>query len=121
MALTFPGERRGFVEQVAERLGESLGRERVLYDKWYEAEFARADLGTYLPGLHHEQSELIVAFLGQAYVDKEWCGLEWAAVLALLKRRQHDAVMLCRFDTEIPPALLNSCEVWPIRWQSPES
>jgi hypothetical protein len=103
VALSFPGERRAFVEQVAGCLAESLGRERVLYDKYYEAEFARIDLNTHLQQLYHEQSELIAVFLCAEYERKEWCGLEWRAILDLIKRRQASTVMSLRFDdTEIP-------------------
>ena len=42
MALSFPGQHRERVERIAEALGESLGRGRVLYDRWYAAEFAKA-------------------------------------------------------------------------------
>lgn len=34
VALSFPGEHRERVEKIAEALGEKLGRDRVLYDKW---------------------------------------------------------------------------------------
>lgn len=103
IALSFPGEHRAFVEQVAARLAISVGRERVLYDKYYEAEFARINLDTYLQQLYHEQSELIAVFLCADYERKEWCGLEWRAILDLIKRRQASTVMSLRFDdTEIP-------------------
>jgi hypothetical protein len=57
IALSFPGERREFIEQVATRLAESVGREQVLYDKYYEADFARLNLDTYLQALYHDESE----------------------------------------------------------------
>ena len=41
IALSFPGEQRDFVEQVAGHLAAAFGKDRVLYDKYYEAEFAR--------------------------------------------------------------------------------
>ena len=103
VALSFPGERRAFVEQVASHLADSVGRERVLYDKYHEAEFIRIDLDTHLQKLYHEQSELIAVFLCAEYEQKEWCGLEWRAIRDLIKRRQASIVMPFRFDnTEIP-------------------
>ena len=63
VALSFPGERRGFVEKVASLLASCIGKERVLYDKYYEAEFARPNLDTYLLNLYHDESELIAVFL----------------------------------------------------------
>jgi len=56
--LSFPGEHRAFVKEVAEHLAAAFGKERVLYDKWHEAEFARVDLDVYLPSLYRTQTEL---------------------------------------------------------------
>ena len=103
VALSFPGERRRFVEEVAEHLSKALGRDRVLYDRYYEAELARPDLDTYLQRLYHDQSELIAVFLCAEYEAKEWCGLEWRAIRDLIKKRRIESVMPFRFDrTEIP-------------------
>ncbi len=103
IALSFPGEHRGFVEQVAAVLAEKAGRDHVLYDQYYEAEFARPDLDTYLQGLYHDESELIAVFLCAEYRRKEWCGLEWRAIRDLIKKRRSAEVMPFRFDdTEIP-------------------
>jgi hypothetical protein len=103
IALSFPGKYRTFVGDVAARLADQVGRERILYDKFHEAEFARPDLDTYLQHLYHDESELVVAFLCADYKDKEWCGLEWRAIRDLIKQRKISSVMLLRFDsTEIP-------------------
>ena len=113
IALSFPGERRPFVERVAECLADAVGRESVLYDGFYEGEFARPDLDTYLQRLYHQESELIAVFLCAEYQEKEWCGLEWRAVRDLIKRRKSDAVMPLRFDdTEIPGLFSTDGYVW---------
>jgi hypothetical protein len=52
IALSFPGEHRPFTADVAGRLASDFGKDRVLYDKYYEAEFARLDLDVYLPRLY---------------------------------------------------------------------
>ena len=51
------------MEKVASLLASCIGKERVLYDKYYEAEFARPNLDTYLLNLYHDESELIAVFL----------------------------------------------------------
>jgi hypothetical protein len=103
IALSFPGEHREFVGQVAAHLAASVGRERILYDQYYEAEFARPNLDTYLQEFYHKQSELIAVFLCADYEHKEWCGLEWRAIRDLIKRRHSSIIMPLRFDnTEIP-------------------
>ena len=82
VALSFAGEHRAFVEQVAEHLAHGLGRDDVLYDRYYEAEFARPDLDVYLQSLYHDESELIAVFLCADYERKEWCGWKPAAIAA---------------------------------------
>ena len=57
IALSFPGERRKVVEEVAELLAARFGRERVLYDRFHRAEFAQPDLDVYLPKLYRTESE----------------------------------------------------------------
>jgi TIR domain-containing protein len=99
IALSFPGEHRPFVEQVAEHLAAAVGRERVLYDKFYEAEFARVNLDVYLPRLYREQSELIVLFLCPEYAAKRWCRLEWRHIRQLIATLDEDRIMLVSFGS----------------------
>lgn len=120
IALSFPGEHRDFVRQVAERLAAACGRHRILYDEWYEAEFARVNLDTYLQNLYHKESELIVVFLCVDYEKKEWCGLEWRAIRDLIKQRRDDDVMPLRFDnTQVPGLFSTDGYIW-IGARSPE-
>src|SRR5271157_4845240 len=97
VAFSFAGEKRDFVAQVAALLAARFGDAAILYDKYHEAEFARRDLGFYLPDLYHDQSDLVVVVLCPNYEQKEWCGLEWDATFDLLKQRKNKKVMLCRF------------------------
>jgi tetratricopeptide (TPR) repeat protein len=105
VALSFPGEHRARVEKIAEALAARLGRDKVLYDKWYAAEFARADLDLYLTALYHDESDLIVFFLCKEYNAKEWCGLEWRAGRDLLKHKEHSRLMFLRLDDADVPGL----------------
>jgi tetratricopeptide (TPR) repeat protein len=99
IALSFPGEHRTTVAQVAEHLSASAGRERVLYDKYYEAEFARMDLDVYLPRLYREQSKLIAIFLCPEYARKRWCQLEWRHIRQLIATVDADRIMLLSFGS----------------------
>ncbi|MBC8031616.1 MAG: tetratricopeptide repeat protein [Pyrinomonadaceae bacterium] len=98
IAFSFAGEKRDFVSQVAAILASRFGESAILYDKYHEAEFARRDLGIYLPELYHKQSELVVVVVCPDYDEKEWTGLEWTAIHDLLANRNDDEVMLCRFE-----------------------
>lgn len=102
VALSFPGSHRDFVKQVAEVLATALGKDRVFYDKHFEAELARPDLDTYLQHIYHDQSQLVAIFLCADYEQRDWCHLEWRAVRDLIHRHSGE-IMLLRFD-EIQPA-----------------
>ncbi|HEV7405798.1 MAG TPA: AAA family ATPase [Chthoniobacteraceae bacterium] len=78
-------------------LAGELGRKALLYDKFHEAEFARRDLGIYLPELYHKEADLVVVVLSPGYESKQWTGLEWTAIHDLLSLRRDDEVLLCRF------------------------
>ncbi len=98
IAFSFAGEKRDFVAEVANILAKRFGEDAILYDKFHEAEFARARLGRYLPKLYYEESELIVVVICSHYAQKEWTGLEWDAIFDLLKQRREQEVLLGRFD-----------------------
>lgn len=98
IAFSFARDKRAFVAEVADLLAKRFGREQILYDKYHEAEFARSNLAFHLPALYHDNTELVVAVLCKDYEKKEWCGLEWNAIYGRIKKRDANAVMLCRFD-----------------------
>ncbi len=98
VALSFSGERRTYVEEVAQCLANALGQEAVFYDDWYNHELARPNLDTYLQDIYHNRSQLLVPFLCADYERKQWCGLEWRAIRDLLKQRQDEDIMPLRFD-----------------------
>ena len=99
IGFSFAGEKREFVSQVADILAKRFQEAAILYDKYHQAEFARADLGrSYLPNLYHEQCELIVVVICRDYDNKPWPGVEWNAIYDLLANRKGAGVMLCRFN-----------------------
>lgn len=98
MALSFPGEKRAFIRQVADLLAKEIGQEQVLYDDYLTAELTRPNLDEYLGKLYHEDSELLVPFFCADYEKKEWCGIEWRQMRDILKRKQDDRILPFRFD-----------------------
>jgi hypothetical protein len=98
IAFSFAGEKRDFVAKVAAILAQRFTKAAILYDKFHEAEFARYDLGVYLPGLYRDQSDLVVAMLCKDYDVKLWTGWEWMAIHAQLNKNEGAKIMLCRFD-----------------------
>jgi tetratricopeptide (TPR) repeat protein len=98
IAFSFAGEKRYDVDKVVRILANCINEEQILYDKFHEAELARARLGFYLPKLYHDESDLIIVIFCQNYEQKEWTGLEWDAIFDLIKKGHEKKVMLCRFD-----------------------
>lgn len=102
VALSFPGEHRGFVLDVAKTLADKLTRDRVFYDEWYEAELLGAGGDLKLQSMY-EQADLVVPFFSHFY-DKPWCSMEWETIRGiLLSRRKDDAVIPVHLDdTDVP-------------------
>ncbi len=98
IAFSFAGEKRDFVAKVTDLLAPEFGKKKILYDKFHEAEFARRDLGIYLPELYHKESDLVIVVVCPDYDLKQWTGLEWTAIHDLLSKRKDDEIMLCRFN-----------------------
>lgn len=97
IAFSFAGEVREFVENTANILAAQFGQDNILYDKFHESEFARWNLGIYLPKLYGEQSDLIVAVLSSAYEEKRWTGWEWVHIYGLLTKADGYRVLTSRF------------------------
>lgn len=112
VALSFPGEKREFIRKVAERLTGELGKKRVFYDEYYEAELARANLDTYLQDIYELKSALVVPFFCMDYEKKPWCcKVEWPAIRSALyfQNKSDDYLMIFRFDnTPIQGRLRNT-------------
>ena len=96
VALSFTSDHRDFVRDIARTLALQFGRDRVLFDEYYEAEFARPNLADYLPGLY-DQAKLVVIFICENYYIKKWCRLEWSAIEKIITARP-GAIMPVRFD-----------------------
>ena len=79
-------------------LSRKLGPEKVLYDKWHDAEFARPNLDEYLANLYLHESDLIVVFLCEEYDKKKWCGLESRVWRELRLDGKDEMIMFLRLD-----------------------
>ncbi len=105
IALSFAGENRKLVEEIAQILATHFGRDRILYDKFHQAEFARPDLAFYLPNLYKEESDLVVLVFCDDYENKQWCKLEWRAIYSLIMNIKGQDIMLMRFNRLEPVGL----------------
>jgi tetratricopeptide (TPR) repeat protein len=97
IAFSFTGEKRDFVKQIADILAKQFGEEKILYDKFHEAEFAHANLAFDLPALYKQDSDLVVLVFCPDYEHKEWCSLEWRAIYSIIKEGGEKQIILTRF------------------------
>jgi hypothetical protein len=98
VALSFPGEHRLFAKNVAKRLAEVLGRDRVFFDEWYESLIRGSDADLKLKRVYREDSDLVIPFFSENYL-KMWCQIEWKAIRSVLaERRSEDAVLPVHID-----------------------
>jgi len=98
VAVSFPGERRGYVSKVVDSLRGKLGKDQVFYDYDYQSQLACPDLDTKLQNIYRNNSDLVVVFLCKEYSEKSWCGLEWRAVRDIIKSKENERIMFVRFD-----------------------
>jgi hypothetical protein len=71
VGLSFPGEARGLVEQVARELEARIGPNAYFYDNNYVSQLARPSLDTLLQEIYRSRCKLIVVFLGADYQRKD--------------------------------------------------
>jgi hypothetical protein len=107
VGLSFPGERRAFVGQVAAELAWRLGKHTILYDKYIEAELARPNLDLYLTNLYRNDTELLVPFFGADYERKKWTKLEWRQMRDILFDVEEGRIMPFRFDDTLVSGTLS--------------
>ncbi len=98
VALSFPGEVRPLVEQVAKELESLIGPNSYFYDNNYVSQLARPSLDTLLQGLYRHRAKLIVVFLSSDYQRKDWCGIEFRAIREIIFERDHNRIMFIRTD-----------------------
>lgn len=100
IAFSYPGKH---VDRVRKTVGEVRRRallepKQLFYAPYHRALLAQPNLDKVLPPIYFEESELVVVFLGDAYQESDWCGLEWRAILKRVRTEGGQRVMLLRLD-----------------------
>ncbi len=101
VALSFAGEDREYVEQVAEALHQ-FGI-KVFYDKYEEVDLWGKDLYTHLDDVYQRKAHFCVMFISQHYKRKLWTNHERESAQARAFQSREKYILPVRFDeTEIP-------------------
>lgn len=98
VALSFPGEVRRYVEDVANEVTALLGPDSCFYDNNYRAQIAQPNADVLLQGIYRSRSKLNVVFLCEKYQEKEWCGIEFRAIREMIKARLNKKIMFVKMD-----------------------
>ena len=118
VALSFAGERRGYVEQVAQAL-KARGV-RCFYDADEEIELWGKYLAEELPALYGEQAAAVVIFVSAEYAARDWTRHERRAALARAVRERREYVLPARFDDTPLPGLLPDVSYVDLRDRTPQ-
>ena len=74
VALSFAGEQRDYVRQVAERLeGQGI---KVFYDEFFESQLWGRNLPNYLKEVYYSKSDYCIMFISKDYTSKMWPAYE---------------------------------------------
>jgi hypothetical protein len=117
VALSFAGEDRPYVEQVAQHLREQ--GVQVFYDAYEEAALWGKDLYVHLRDVYEHSASFTVMFISQHYAAKLWTNHERqsAQARALAERREY--ILPVRFDDTAVPGLTGTIGYIDIRNKLP--
>jgi len=118
VALSFAGEDRAFVAQVAAAL--TAAGATVFYDEYESATLWGKDLYTHLRDIYQNQARFTVLFASQHYARKVWTNheRESAQARALMERTEY--ILPARFDDSVIPGLLPTIGYIDLRVTSPD-
>lgn len=101
IALSFAGEDREYVEEVADYLQSN--DVELFYDRYEEATLWGKDLAEHLDEVYRGQARYCVMFISTHYAEKIWPNHERRSALARALAERQEYILPARFDdTELP-------------------
>ena len=117
VALSFAGEQRPYVEEVARALHSR--NISVFYDENEQVELWGKGLAEYFTDVFENRARMAVMFISEQYVNKVWTNLERRAMLSRTARESREYILPVRFDDTLVPGLTqdikyeNACRFSP--------
>jgi hypothetical protein len=118
IALSFAGEDRGYVDQVANLLRDS--GVRVFYDKFEEANLWGKNLYDYLTDIYMNKAMYTIMFVSEHYAKKLWTSHERTAMQARAFQESQEYILPARFDNTNIPGVLPTTGYILLAERSPE-
>jgi hypothetical protein len=117
VALSFAGEDRPYVEQVAEQL--TARGIKVFYDNYEKADLWGKDLYTHLSDVYQNKALYTLMFISEHYKGKVWPRHERAAAQARALEEGREYILPARFDDTDIPGLLPTTKFVDLRSVKP--
>ena len=117
VALSFAGENRAYVDQLAEIL-RARGV-RVFYDNYEQASLWGKNLVDHLAKIYQHRSRFVVMFISAHYVAKAWPNHERQQAQARALVAKEEYILPARFDDTEVPGLTNTVGHIDLRNTSP--
>lgn len=106
VALSFAGEDRKFVKDVAEQLRNKSVK--VFYDEYETANLWGKDLLDYLEDVYRVKSQYVIIFVSQHYLEKPWTNFERRSALNRAMQNKAEYILPIKLDDTILPGLFES-------------
>jgi len=101
VALSFAGQDRRYVTQVAEQL--KLRGIRVFYDEYEQADLWGKNLYDHLSKVYRQSAKYCIVFISKFYAERLWTTLERQSAQARAFNDNQEYILPVRFDdTQIP-------------------
>lgn len=101
VALSFAGEQREYVEQVADILRQ--GGLKVFYDRFHEVDLWGKDLAEHFDTVFRKSARYCMMFVSKEYGEKMWTRHERRSALARALEERREFILPVRFDdTDLP-------------------
>jgi TIR domain-containing protein len=118
VALSFAGEDRPYVEQVATVLKEA--GVRVFYDRFEEVSLWGKNLYDHLSDVYGRQARYTVMFISQHYARKVWTSHERESAQARALEENSECILPARFDDTKVPGLPNTVGYLSLQGRDPK-
>lgn len=119
VALSFAGEDRAYVEQVADSLKRA--GVNVFYDDFEQEKLWGTNLYDHLTEVYAKRARFTVMFISKSYADKRWTNFERQAAQARAYAESREYILPARFDDTELPGLLPTTGYVPLKEKSPSA
>lgn len=118
IALSFAGEDREFVDQVANLLKEK--GVSVFYDKFEQVDLWGKDLAIHFDYVYQRQSQYFIPFISKHYKEKIWTNYEVRNAMARAIENREEYILPVRFDDTTLDGIRSTIGYLDISQKSPE-